>query len=243
MNTGIGDAVDLGWKLQATLARWGGPGLLDSYEEERRPVAQRNVDEAASNRAEDAAVPVSPRLEDDSPDGQAERDAVARVIREKRAKEWNSLGIQLGYRYDPSRICVPDGTKAPPDSPTDYVPGTWPGSRAPHAWLAPGRSLLDAYGDGFVLVSTGPAPAGVVAFEQAAQRRGVPLRVEVIGDPETARIYQRPLVLVRPDGHVAWRGDSVPADPGELVDRIRGAWPEAATTPGPASQRQQEGTA
>ncbi|NLD56268.1 MAG: hypothetical protein GX652_16590 [Burkholderiaceae bacterium] len=242
MNTGIGDAVDLGWKLQATLARWGGPGLLDSYEEERRPVAQRNVDEAASNRAEDAAVPVSPRLEDDSPEGQAERDAVARVIREKRAKEWNSLGIQLGYRYDPSRICVPDGTKAPPDSPTDYVPGTWPGSRAPHAWLAPGRSLLDGYGDGFVLVSTGPARPGAAALVQAAQARGLPLRIEAVDDPAIARLYQRPLVLVRPDGHVAWRGDSAPADAAELVDRIRGAWPDAAT-PGAASQRQEAGAA
>lgn len=227
MNTGIGDAVDLGWKLQAMLAGWGGPGLLDSYEEERRPVAQRNVDEAASNRAEDAAVPVSPRLEEDSPAGQAERAAVARVIREKRAKEWNSLGIQLGYRYDPSRICVPDGSQAPPDSPTDYVPGTWPGSRAPHAWLDSGRSLLDAYGDGFVVVASGD-PSDAAPLVEAAKARGVPLRVEAVRDPAITRLYQRPLVLVRPDGHVAWRGESLPPDAGRLIDQVRGAGSDAA---------------
>ena len=102
--------------------------------------------------------------------------------------------------------------------------------------------MLDGYGDGFVLVSTGPARPGAAALVQAAQARGLPLRIEAVDDPAIARLYQRPLVLVRPDGHVAWRGDSAPADAAELVDRIRGAWPDAAT-PGAASQRQEAGAA
>jgi 2-polyprenyl-6-methoxyphenol hydroxylase-like FAD-dependent oxidoreductase len=222
MNTGIGDAVDLGWKLQAVLGGWGGAALLDTYEQERRPVATRNVNEAASNREADAAVPVSALLEADSPEGAAERAAVAAVIRAKRAKEWNSLGIQLGYRYDPSAICIPDGVTPPPESPTDYVPGTWPGSRAPHAWLREGVSTLDLYGRGFVLLSFGDADAAR-SLVDAADLRGVPLQVVPVDDASVFRLYQQRYVLVRPDGHVAWRGAKVPEDPLTLVDRVRGA--------------------
>ncbi|MGE0801277.1 MAG: FAD-dependent monooxygenase [Lautropia sp.] len=222
MNTGIGDAVDLGWKIAAVQDGWGGPVLLDSYAIERRPVAARNVEEAASNRAEDASLPIAPEIEDDTPAGAAARSALAAVIRDKRAKEWNSLGIQLGYRYDPSPIVVPDGSTPPPDSPTDYVPGTWPGARAPHAWLAPGRSTLDLFGDGFVLMVGHPAPA-VAPLERAAEVCRLPLRVERIADPAIAAAYPAPLVLVRPDGHVAWRGAALPADCAALVDAVRGA--------------------
>ncbi|MEO8857445.1 MAG: FAD-dependent monooxygenase, partial [Burkholderiaceae bacterium] len=143
MNTGVGDVVDLGWKLEAMLAGWGGAQLLDSYEIERRPVAARNVDEAASNRAEDAGLPVPADIEADTPSGAQARQRLGEVIRERRAKEWNSLGIQLGYTYDHSPLCVSDGTPALPESATDYVPNTRPGARAPHAWLEDGCSILD----------------------------------------------------------------------------------------------------
>ena len=222
MNTGIGDAVDLGWKLDAVLAGWGGEALLDSYEQERRPVASRNVNEAASNRAEDAGLPIPPGIEDDDEAGRAVRTQIAAVIREKRAKEWNSLGIQLGYRYDPSAICIPDGSTPPPDSPTDYVPGTWPGSRAPHVWLASGRSILDLFGKGFVLVVTEGMQEWTPLLEAAAARQ-VPLRLEAVAAPGVADRYGTRAVLVRPDGHVAWRGDALPADCLALVDTVRGA--------------------
>lgn len=222
MNTGIGDAVDLGWKLDAVLAGWGGDALLDSYEQERRPVASRNVNEAASNRAEDAGLPIPPGIEDDDEAGRAVRAQIAAVIREKRAKEWNSLGIQLGYRYDPSAICVPDGSTPPPDSPTDYVPGTWPGSRAPHLWLAPGRSVLDLFGRGFVLLVTQGMQEWTPLLEAAAARR-LPCRLEAVAAPGVAERYRTRATLVRPDGHVAWRGDALPADCLALVDTVRGA--------------------
>ena len=228
MNTGIGDAVDLGWKLDAVLSGWGGEALLDSYEQERRPVASRNVEEAASNRAEDAGLPIPPEIEHDDAAGRAVRAELARIIRDKRAKEWNSMGIQLGYRYDPSAICVPDGSTPPPDSPTDYVPGTWPGARAPHAWLAPGRSMLDLYGRGFVLVVSGGTPQWA-ALAEAAVMRGVPCCVHAVDDPAVAALYASRAVLVRPDGHVAWRGDRLPADCLALIDTVRGAAPSPSS--------------
>ncbi|MEP7300455.1 MAG: FAD-dependent monooxygenase [Caldimonas sp.] len=222
MNTGIGDVVDLGWKIGAVLAGWGGDELLDSYEIERRPVASRNVDEAASNRAEEAGLPVPPDIEADTPAAAEARKVLADIIRERRAKEWNSMGIQLGYAYDRSPICVPDGTVAPPASATDYAPSTRPGVRAPHAWLEPGRSTLDLYGRGFVLLSFGAGHDAATLLD-AARQRGVPMQHIEIDDPGVASLYERHLVLVRPDGHVAWRSDGAPANALRVIDRVRGA--------------------
>jgi hypothetical protein len=133
-------------------------------------------------------------------------------------------GLQIGYRYEGSPICVPDGTPAPADDAATYVPSSRPGARAPHAWLAPGRSTLDQFGRGFVLLhfparrDVDPAP-----LAEAAAERGVPLRIVAIADPAVAEAYERALVLVRPDGHVAWRGDALPPDPLGVIDRVRGA--------------------
>lgn len=222
MNTGVGDAVDLGWKLEAVLSGWGGPGLLDSYEAERRPVAVRNVEEAASNRAEDAALPLPDGLEADGPDGRRAREGLAALIAERRAKEWNSLGIQLGYVYADSPVCVPDGTPAPAGSASDYLPTTWPGARAPHFWLGEGRSVLDSFGRGFVLAAFDD-PARLAALAAPAASRRVPLTIVPLAGTPHAGLYERRFVLVRPDGHVAWRGDGPPADPLAVIDRIRGA--------------------
>lgn len=221
MNTGIGDAVDLGWKLEAALNGWAGDALLDSYETERRPVAVRNVNEAASNRAEDAGLPVPAHIEADTAEGAAARQRLGAIIRERRAKEWNSMGIQLGYVYDESPLVAAEGPPAGPASTTDYVPSTAPGSRAPHVWLQPGRSILDLFGQGFVLLSFSPAHNGA-ALLAAAHAQGVPMREMHIEHAEARQVYGRRHVLVRPDGHVAWRGDEMPADPGALIARVRG---------------------
>jgi hypothetical protein len=103
------------------------------------------------------------------------------------------------------------------------VPTTRPGTRAPHAWLADDRSTLDLFGDGFTLLRLGPQPPEAGALIAAAKARGVPLRDTALPDPDIAALYETRLVLVRPDGHVAWRGDESPADPEAIVDRIRGA--------------------
>lgn len=203
-NTGIGDAVDIGWKLAAVLDGWGGEGLLASYEAERRPIGVRNVEEAASNRAADYSLPSDPLLEAPGPKGEAARSRVGDIIRATRWKEWNTLGVQLGYRYAGSPIVVADGTPEPPDDPTVYQPSTWPGARAPHHWLSAGHSTLDLFGRGFVLVAQGGMSGE--AFTAAAGRMGIPLQVYEATSPDLAALYEAPLVLVRPDGHVAWRG-------------------------------------
>jgi 2-polyprenyl-6-methoxyphenol hydroxylase-like FAD-dependent oxidoreductase len=220
-NTGIGDAVDLGWKLAATLQGWGGPALLGSYEQERRPIAVRNVTEASSNWKADSQLVPSSVLGRTDAEGERARATAGELIRQSRGKEFRCTGIQLGYRYRDSPICLPDGTPEPPDEPDNYVPSTWPGCRAPHVQLPDGSSVLDHFGRGFVLVISGAAdPSGLV---EAAHRGGVPLTVLRLDDPVAARLYERPLVLVRPDGHVGWRGDQAPADPVAVLDRLRGA--------------------
>jgi 2-polyprenyl-6-methoxyphenol hydroxylase-like FAD-dependent oxidoreductase len=216
-NTGIGDAVDLGWKLAAIHEGWGGEGLLASYEDERRPIGVRNVAEAASNRAADADLPVDPLLEGVGVEADALRARTGDIIRRTRWKEWSTLGVQLGYRYGSSPVIVSDGSPEPPDEPTAYVPSTWPGCRAPHVVLEDGRSSLDAMGRGFVLFHF--ADADTTALVDAFA--GVPMTAVRL--PRSAEaVYERPLVLVRPDGHVAWRGNKTPEHLLALVAAVCG---------------------
>jgi hypothetical protein len=125
--------------------------------------------------------------------------------------------------YENSPICVADGTAPPDPAPPRFVPSTHPGARAPHARLPDGRSMLDLYGDGFVLLRLGERPPDAAALVRAARAQRVPLREIAVADQHTAELYERSLVLVRPDGHVAWRGDAVPADPSAIIARVRGA--------------------
>jgi 2-polyprenyl-6-methoxyphenol hydroxylase-like FAD-dependent oxidoreductase len=227
MNTGIGDAVDLSWKLAATVEGWAGPRLLDSYESERRPVAMRNVAEASGNLTRMLSPGKNPELLDDTAAGAAVRQRVGATFSEAMRREWFTLGIHLGYRYDESPVCLPEGTPGPAVETMRYLQTAWPGARAPHAWLADGRSTLDLFGRGFVLLRLGaPAPDAAPLVTAAALRR-VPLSVVDIGEPEVVKLYERRLILVRPDGHVAWRGDLPPPDPLAVIDRIRGAAHEA----------------
>jgi 2-polyprenyl-6-methoxyphenol hydroxylase-like FAD-dependent oxidoreductase len=224
MNTGIGDAVDIGWKLAAVLQGWGGPHLLDSYTAERKPIAMINVNEAAEMRASfDHQTPFAPKIEEDSEEGTQLREKARAAIMRTRAKEFqhDSAGIELGYRYENSPICIADGTPPPPLDHGHYVPSTWPGSRAPHVWLKDGRSTLDLFGKGFVLVAFTEGPTS--SFTDAAQRAGVPLEVIGMDDKQVREIYERNFVLVRPDGHVAWRGNAIPGNTNEIIDKVRGA--------------------
>jgi len=223
MNTGLGDAFDLGWKLEARLAGWGGATLVDSYEIERQPVAQRVVNEVRENQDEVVDEAELAITEEPGPRGDALRKRIGEEIVQRRTRVYISDGIALGYRYDPSPIVVPDGTPAPKDSVVDYVQTSRPGSRAPHAWLGEGRSTLDLFGKGFVLLAFNGAADQAEGFTSAASFRATPLEVKRIDDPAIAALYERRLVLVRPDGHVAWRGDAAPADPQAIVDRVRGA--------------------
>ena len=223
MNTGIGDAVDLGWKLAAVEAGWGGPRLLDSYDIERRGTGARNVAMATEFHNNHLGYTDGlPWIDDDTPEADTRRRELGESLIENVAKMFRSIGLQIGYRYEGSPVCVADGSPSPPDRADDYHPTARPGARAPHGWLADGRSTLDLFGDGFTLLCLGgqAAPAPLV---EAAALRDVKLGVAVIDDPAIAELYERRLVLVRPDGHVAWRADSPPADPLALIDTVRGA--------------------
>ena len=226
MNTGIQDAFDLGWKLAAVEAGWGGPTLLESYDVERRPASARAAEQSLANYRRLTAQPHEPDLLAEEPAGDEARARLGRSLVEENEKTWHPIGVHLGYVYDPSPIVVPDGTPRPPDDTVGYVPSARPGARAPHASLADGRSTLDLFGPGFaLLVFAEVAHDGLVA---AARRRGVPLAVHPIDDPAVARLYGAALVLVRPDGHVAWRGDAEPEDGLALIDTVRGAGPPIA---------------
>jgi hypothetical protein len=225
MNTGILDAVNLGWKLAGVLQGWAGEALLRSYEAEQRPVAVRNVTEAGDNLKRMLSPRIlkpDPRVFDmDDPDVERARKEYGDRYTEMMKREWYSIGIHLGYVYEHSPVVVPDGTPAPPDEVSTYKPTARPGSRAPHVWLAPERSLLDLFGRGFVLLRF-DACVPVDALADAASAAGVPLQVETLDHEEAARLYERKLVLVRPDGQVAWRGDALPADARALLDTVRG---------------------
>jgi hypothetical protein len=137
-------------------------------------------------------------------------------------KAWHPLGVHLGYLYDPSPIVIPDGTPRPDDDPIGYEPTAFPGARAPHVWLGPGCSILDLFGSGFTLLAFGDADPS--ALDAEATRQGMPLATHRIADPAAAALYAAPLVLVRPDGHVAWRGEGAgSSDARAIVTRVRGA--------------------
>ena len=226
MNTGILDAVNLSWKLAAVVQGWGGPQLLDSYEFEQHPVAVRNVTEASENLRR----MLSPRVlkpdpavfDQNDPNIDAARREYGARYTEMMRREWFSVGIHLGYVYEGSPIVVPDGTPSPPNEVSRYTPSARPGSRAPHVWLAKAQSTLDLFGQSFVLLRFGEAPPAVDALTEAAAAAGVPLRVVDVRHAAAEQLYQRRLVLVRPDGSVAWRADAVPSDAASLVDTIRG---------------------
>ncbi|MCR0985620.1 FAD-dependent monooxygenase [Roseomonas populi] len=235
MNLGIADGVDLGWKLAARLQGWGGEALLEGYEAERRPVHRRVIEEAVANYAVLAPQLLRPGLEADGAEGEAARAEVGALILAHKPREFRTLGVVLGSHYSGSPLTVPDGSAPPPAAVTEYVPSAHPGCLAPHLWLEDGHSLYDLFGAGFTLLVTDAAGDGG-ALRRAAERLGVPLDVVAPGDARLAALYGARFALVRPDGHVAWRGDGI-AD-AEGVLRIVCGLGKAAREPMPAHEEE-----
>ncbi|GAB2805105.1 FAD-dependent monooxygenase [Streptomyces daliensis] len=223
LNTGIADAADLGWKLAATLDGWAGQGLLDTYETERRPIAVESLEEANLNLQRTLRRQVPPEIHLDGPEGERARAEMAERLESSGARrEFDAPEIHFGLRYrSPAIIEDPDVPVRDGRPDAHWRPGSEPGYRAAHAWWDAATSTLDLFGHGFVLLRFAEHD-GLAGLERAFAERGVPLTVRHGGDGEVAKLYERSFVLVRPDGHVAWRGDDLPRDPAAFVDTVRG---------------------
>jgi 2-polyprenyl-6-methoxyphenol hydroxylase-like FAD-dependent oxidoreductase len=212
-NTGIGDAVDLGWKLSAVVQGWGGPLLLDSYEPERRPVALFNR-EMCGNLLE--VWLRFPRLVDAGVD----REHLAEFLRHEEY-QMDNLGIHFGYRYHASPVVWHDNDPAPPWKWSAIVPDSLPGALLPAARLPSGEWLSDQFGLGFTLVDLSGEHAGKAVMESAAHS-GIPMTYVNVDDSGIHSLCRKNLILVRPDGHVGWRADQPPDDWGTVLDTVIG---------------------
>jgi hypothetical protein len=194
-------------------------------------VAIRNVAQASANLAAMRSSPEEPDLMSATTAGDEARARAGRYIQNAMQREWRSFGIHLGAVYGGSPIICAEETDLPDDDIAAYVQRALPGYRAPHAWLEPGRSTLDLFGRSFVLLDLA-GDDGTLAepLLHAAAALGVPVVREALNKAEVAAIYGCKLVLVRPDGYIAWRGDAPPADPAGVIDCIRGAATRPATT-------------
>ncbi|MGH2937003.1 MAG: FAD-dependent monooxygenase [Solirubrobacterales bacterium] len=228
MNTGIDDAANLSWKLAAMVRGWGGGDLMASYEAERRPVAYRNTAAARELNNNLGAISRPAALDDDSSSGEAARQALSRVLMTM-GEEFASIGVQLGARYDESPL-IAHTDNPPADHPTVYEPSSVPGGRAPHAWLddwhGPGSSLFDCFArDGFTLLRLGAKARDASALQAAFAERRIPLSTVDIASEVVRELYQCDLALVRPDQHVAWRGNRVGDDADAVVRVVAGLVP------------------
>ena len=189
MNCGIADAHNLAWKLAGVAAGWASPAILDSYEVERRPVA---VDTGAASLGP-ARVPAP------------------------------GNGIVLGYPYE-SPVIVADGSTPPvvTDPVNDYVPTGRPGHRAPHLWLdaSESTSTLDLFGSAFVLLTSAARNSVADEIRRSTDATNIPLHHHVVDHPGWPELYDVTRdggVLIRPDGHVAWRSSHGVAETGTGV--------------------------
>ena len=223
MNMGVSDGVDLGWKIAAIVQGWGGAALLDSYVSERRSVHDYVLDEAVANHALLGNQLWQDGMEDDSERGAQLRHEVGTRIQGSKIREFNTLGVVLGYRYDDSPVIVADGSAGPAYEFLNYVPSARPGCLAPHAWLHDGSSLYDHFGPGFTLLVTGVADAADIdSASDGAAVAGVPLKVLTPHEAVLGTLYQARYTLIRPDQHVAWRGNAWPSAAAALFARVTG---------------------
>ena len=224
MNTGAGDAIDLGWKLAATLQGWGGPYLLKSYEIERRQIGERNVAASgyASRGRRSWRAAYKPNIRDNTPAGAETRANLAAVANVEQRKTNEMIGAELGYRYVGSPVIWPEAGEGPKHDFMNYVPTTWPGARLPHVWLDDGSAMADRVGQGYTLLRLGNAQADESGLARAFQNIGAPFSVLDVRDKHAREIYGYDLILLRPDLHVVWRGNFAPAEPAKLAATATG---------------------
>ena len=219
MNSGVGDAIDLSWKLAATLQGWGGPNLLASYQIERRQIGDRNVQASrhASRGRRAWRAAWKPNIRDHTPEGNEARANLSRIADVEQRKSNEMIGAELGYRYAGSPIVWPQQGEAPATDIMTYVPTAWPGARLPHVWLDDGSALHDRIGDGYTLLRLSATQLDAGALGRAFAGYGAPFTVLDIPDRRPRDIYGYDLLLLRPDLHVVWRGNRTIDDPVKLA--------------------------
>lgn len=237
MNTGVGDAFDLAWKLAGTIHGWGGPGLLDSYERERRPIGRRNVDAAGWAAA---GVPiwralVTPEAYDDTPAGAAMRARLAASFEVEHRRMHGMVGVEAGYSYAGSPLIANEAGNTAEWEISRYDPKAVPGARIPHMWLADGQALQDILGDDYTLLDL-RGDADTATLEAEFRARGAPLEVVRRDDERVRGVYGASLFLLRPDLHIVWRGDRAPTDAAALAALATGWAGEARETTGSDSR-------
>jgi 2-polyprenyl-6-methoxyphenol hydroxylase-like FAD-dependent oxidoreductase len=223
MNSGVADAAGLSWVLAARIQGWGGEALLDAYDRERRPTAWWHLE--ASRRHMEVRMQFGQLyaeagdLQGTGSEADAKRATVAKKIAALGNAENESWGVELGYRYDDSPVIWSESSP-PPIEPLRYQPNTWPGARLPHVFLGDGTSIHDKLGPYFTLLAIDTVDAATI--QQAADALHIPLSVLQLTRPDLVSIYEKKLLLIRPDQHVAWRGDVLPADPALVLKRAAG---------------------
>ncbi|WP_321968348.1 FAD-dependent oxidoreductase [Burkholderia cepacia] len=233
-NTAVEDAVNLGWKLAAVLQGKASTNLLESYELERRPLAVRNTGYARAFADSLGLFTPVAEIEDESSLGEAARAEAGEYLSRHGRTEFDIPGITFGGRYDGSPAIVSDGSLAPADAANIYIPTACPGGRPPHAWLVDGSSIFDSFGFEWTLLALGPSSADTTRFTSAMHQFNVVLQVVRNPDPEIYALYEAPLVLIRPDQIVAWRGQTN-EDALRIVGKLLGHLPERQTHEASAS--------
>jgi 2-polyprenyl-6-methoxyphenol hydroxylase-like FAD-dependent oxidoreductase len=224
MNAGIADAMNLSWLLAAHLSGWAAASILDAHEKERQPITEQ-VSRFAMRHAEGAIkerTTLPPEIEQGGAAGHAARSQVGKAAYDLNVQQFACAGLNYGYFYDSSPLITYDGEPQPGYTMHDYTPSTVPGCRTPHFWLPDGRSLYDAMGPWYTLLRF-DVDVDVSPLAHAAVARRMPLTILDCPSPHLPAPYRHKLLLSRPDQHVAWRGDSLPLDIDEFVDRLTGS--------------------
>ena len=218
MNTGVGDAFDLAWKLIGTLKGWGGPELLDSYEIERRQVGDRNV--GASRYANVGRQKWRSIATDEifsgTEAGESMKRKLIQVADSEQRKGNRMIGAELGYRYVDSP-CIDNIPGGPEHRVGEYNPNVWPGSRLPHCWLDDGSALQDQLPETYILLSLGNKSLDTSKLRQSYEKIGAPVAEVRIESNRLRDLYGFDLLVLRPDMHVAWRGNDAPPNPQEIA--------------------------
>lgn len=223
MNTGVGDAFDLAWKLIGTLKGWGGPELLDSYEIERRQVGERNVGAsryANIGRQQWRSI-ATQDIFSGTPHGEASKQALVQVADSEQRKGNRMIGAELGYRYIDSP-CIDNIPGGPEHRVGEYHPNVWPGSRLPHCWLDDGTAIQDHLPETYILLSLGTKPPDTTRIRKSFEATGAPVTEVRVESDRVRDLYGFDFLVLRPDMHVVWRGTQVPRNSAEIVSIATG---------------------